>query len=82
MVGEGYVWLLEMFNEVGDELDDVQKLPHVQVEVVCTGVFYGIIFYDDGLGLAYLIKGLDDTCVMAHQLEAPTVTTELLTRLT
>ena len=51
MVGEGYVWLLEMFNEVCDELDDVQKLPHVQVEVVSTGVFYGVIFDDDGPSL-------------------------------
>ena len=29
-----------------------------------------------------LIKELDGTCVMAHQREAPTDTTELLTRLT
>ena len=34
------------------------------------------------LNHAYLIKELDGTCVMAHQREAPTDTTELLTRLT
>ena len=33
-------------------------------------------------GRAYLIKELDGTCVIAHQREASTVTTELLTRLT
>ena len=34
------------------------------------------------LDRTYLIKELDGTCVMAHQREAPTDTTELLTRLT
>ena len=34
------------------------------------------------LDRAYLIKELDGTYVMAHQPEAPTDTTELLTRLT
>ena len=34
------------------------------------------------LDCAYLVKELDITCVMAHQHEAPTVTTELLTLLT
>ena len=35
-----------------------------------------------GLGLdhTYLIKELDGTCVMAHQREASTVTTEVLTQ--
>ena len=31
---------------------------------------------------AYLIKEFDGTCIMAHQREAPTETTELLTRVT
>ena len=30
----------------------------------------------------YLIKELDSKCIMAHQREAPTDTTKLLTRLT
>ena len=34
------------------------------------------------LDRTYLIKELDGTCVMAHQRESPTDTTELLTRLT
>ena len=34
------------------------------------------------LDRTYLIKELDGTCVMAHQREALTDTTELLTRLT
>ena len=34
------------------------------------------------LGFAYLIKELDGICVMAHQREAATGTTEVLTQLT
>ena len=34
------------------------------------------------LDRTYLIKELDNTCVMAHQFEALTDTSELLTRLT